>query len=221
MVTHVLDIDGTQPLTILSVKALDALCDKAEDHVGPGIVLLRVSGAPDGSWTRDLTVALVNKWERTLRRFERLPMTTVAVASGDCGGMALDALLTTDYRLVAADVRLLVPVDDGATWPGMALYRLTHQAGAARIRRAALFGAAIDAGEALAAHLVDELAEDPESALAEVTASIGGFSGPELAIRRQLVFDAASTAFEDVLGSHLAACDRTLRRALAEEEAAR
>ncbi|MCZ9336264.1 enoyl-CoA hydratase/isomerase family protein, partial [Streptomyces sp. TRM76130] len=39
----------------------------------------------------------------------------------------------------------------------------------------------------------------------------GGLSGKELAIRRQLLFDAANTAFEDALGPHLAACDRALR----------
>ncbi len=47
----------------------------------------------------DLTVALVSKWERALRRLERLPAVTIAVADGDCGGPALDALLATDYRI--------------------------------------------------------------------------------------------------------------------------
>ena len=73
-------------------------------------------------------MALVSKWERGLRRLERLDMTTVAMATGDCGGLALDALLATDYRVATSDVRLLVPVAGGATWPGMAIYRLAQQA---------------------------------------------------------------------------------------------
>jgi isomerase DpgB len=212
----VLRIDGSRPLSAASVKALETVCDKAEDHGGPGIVTVHVWGAPGGPWTRDLNVALVTKWERVLRRLERLVMTTVAVASGDCGGAALDALLVTDLRVAAEDVRLVVPVDGEATWPGMAMYRLSQQAGAARVRRAVLFGIPIEASEALALHLVDELVEDPASALAAMAEMVGAFSGRELAIRRQLMFDATTTSFEDALGSHLAACDRALRRASAE-----
>jgi isomerase DpgB len=46
----------------------------------------------------------------------------------------------------------------------------------------------------------------------ELAAAAGG---AELAIRRQLVLEAATTTFEDALGMHLAACDRALRRAAA------
>jgi isomerase DpgB len=211
----VLRVDGAQTLSIATVKAMAALCARAEDHDGPGLVAVHLSGAPGEAWTADLDVALVTKWERTLRRLERLPMTTVALASGDCGGPALDVLLATDFRIATPDVRLLVPVHAGATWPGMAIYRLAQQAGTARIRRAVLLGAPIEAGEALALHLVDELADDPLTALAATAELAGGVSGRELAIRRQLMFDASVTSFEDALGSHLAACDRALRRASA------
>ena len=66
--------------------------------------------SPANRWPRDLTVALVSKWERALRRLERLPAATIAVADGDCGGPALDALLATDYRIASPAVRLIVPV---------------------------------------------------------------------------------------------------------------
>jgi isomerase DpgB len=45
-----------------------------------------------------------------------------------------------------------------------------------------------------------------------VVALTAGVAGEELAIRRQLLLDAGHTRFEDALGSHLAACDRALRR---------
>ncbi|MFE2428511.1 enoyl-CoA-hydratase DpgB [Streptomyces sp. NPDC059373] len=214
-----LTIDGAEPLTAASVKALASICDQAEDQAedhaedgGPGIVTVHVTGAPEGAWTSGLDVMLVTKWERTLRRLERLPMATVAVASGDCGGPALDAFLATDVRVAAPDTRLLVPRDGTATWPGMAGYRLVQQAGATRIRRAVLFGLPIDAPEALALGIVDELADDPAGALAAAAELVGGLSGKEVAIRRQLLFDAATTSFEDALGPHLAACDRALRQ---------
>ncbi len=205
-----LTIDGSRSLSADAVTALEAVCDRAEDQGPAGVMRIVVSGAPNGSWTRNLGVALVSKWERALRRLERLPVTTVALAAGDCGGMALDALLATDYRVATTTVRLLVPVEDGSTWPGMALYRLAQQAGVARIRRAALFGRPIEAAEALDLNLVHELTENLDSALA--TAPELAVARPDLAIRRRLLLDAATTSFEEALGAHLAACDRLLRR---------
>lgn len=209
-------IDGRDPLSAASVAALGAVCDSAEDHGGRSTVIVQVSGAPGESQARDVTVALVSKWERALRRFERLPAATIAVASGDCGGLALDALLATDYRIAAASLRLLVPVAAQATWPGMALYRLARQAGAAAVRRAVMFGVPIEAGDALAMHLVDELTGDAPSALAAAGGLTGTRPGAELAIRRQLMLEAPTVSFEEALGVHLAACDRALRQAATE-----
>jgi isomerase DpgB len=203
-----LRLDGREPLSAGTVQSLNALCDQTEDRAGQGPVVLYVSGAPDGPWTRDLTVALVSAWERALRRLERLPAATITVASGECGGTALDVLLATDVRVASATTVLRPAVNRDATWPSMTLFRLTQQAGAAQIRRAALFGVPIPADRALALNLIDEIADDPAAALALATT----FSGPELAIRRQLMFNATATGFEDALGTHLAACDRALRR---------
>jgi len=208
-------IDGRQPLSAASVAAIAALCDSAEDGDDPRTVVVHVSGAPDGSWTRNLSVALVSRWERGLRRLERLPAATIGVASGDCGGPALDALLATDYRIADTSLRLVVPVTAGATWPGMALYRMSRQAGGAAIRRSLLLGVPVEAAEALALHLVDELTDDAESALAAAAGLAGAFAGAEVAIRRQLMLEALSASFEDALGAHLAACDRVLRQASA------
>ncbi|MFD6940721.1 enoyl-CoA-hydratase DpgB [Streptomyces goshikiensis] len=216
----VLRIDGTKPLSADVIAAVTAVCDRAEDGAGQGHVIVRVSGAPAAPWTEDLTVAPVSKWERVLRRLERLPAATIAVAEGDCGGLALDALLATDYRIATGSVRLMMPTADGTLWPGMALYRLAnHAASAAAIRRALLFGIPIDAAEAVALHLVDEVSEDVASSLARFTGRTAVLSGRDLAIRRQLMFDATSTGFEEALGAHLAACDLTLRRAAVEAAA--
>jgi isomerase DpgB len=160
-------------------------------------------------------VALVSKWERSLRRLERLGVTTATVASGDCGGAALDILLATDYRIATPDTRLSLPVDGGATWPGMAIFRLVQQAGVARSRPAILFGAHIDSHEGVDLGLIDELADDRARALEAVAELASTLSGREVAIRRQLMFDAASNNFEDAFGAHLAACERALRRSAA------
>jgi isomerase DpgB len=209
----VLRIDGAAPLSTAAVQTVATVCTNAEDRGGSSVVSVLVSGSPRGSWTRAADVALVTKWERALRRLERLDATTIAVASGELGGLALDVLLATDYRIAAQDVRLLVAVEDGATWPGMATYRLTVQAGLASVRRAVLFGHPIEVVEAMALGLLHEVAEDPAARLAVVAGEVAALPGKELAIRRQLMQDAGTTSFEDALGAHLAACDRALRRA--------
>jgi isomerase DpgB len=212
MVKLTLRLDGSRPLSAASVEEMDDLCDRAEDHRESGLVTVHVTGVPPAGWSKELTVGLVSKWERVVRRFERLKRVTVAVASGDCAGTALDLLLAADVRIVAPGTRLLLSWVGGATWPGMTVHRLTQQAGAAGIRRAVLLGAPIEADRALALNLIDEVSEDPATTLADLAEEAGALDGAELAIRRQLIFEAGSTAFEDALGAHLAAADRALRR---------
>ncbi|MFI0479436.1 enoyl-CoA-hydratase DpgB [Actinomadura sp. 9N215] len=207
----VIRVDGARPLSAELVAAFEAVCDRAEDRTGRNAVILHVSGAPEDPADEDITVALVSKWERALRRFERLPAATIAVASGECGGVALEALLATDYRIGTASLRLLMPRRAWATWPGMVLYRIVRQAGAAASRRAVLLGVPIPAADAVAMRLVDELTTDADTALTAATELAEAIPGAELAIRRQLMHDASAVSFEEALGAHLAACDRALR----------
>lgn len=204
-------IDGRQPPLAEAIADVDAVCYAAEEREEYGRVIVHVTGAPQRSWAGDLTLARVSRWERVLRRLERLPATTIGIASGDCGGIALDTLLATDYRIAATSVRLLLPLEAGATWPGLALYRLVQQAGVAAVRRTVLLGAPVEAHDALALNLIDELTDDMSTALAAVPV----VSGPEVAIRRRLMLDATVVEFDEAFGAHLAACDRVLRRNLA------
>jgi isomerase DpgB len=206
-------VDGSRPLSAETVAELGTVCGRAEDGDTSGFVIIRVSGVPEPEWPSGLSVALVSKWERGLRRLERLPAITIAVAEDDCGGPALDALLATDYRIMPAWAKLVVPVVAGATWPGMALYRLAQQAGTAQGRRAALFGTPIGAAAAQAMGVIDEVADNVTIALEKAMEVTAAARGAELAIRRQLALEAPTTTFDDALGVHLAACDRVLRRA--------
>jgi isomerase DpgB len=206
-------LDGARPLSDETVAAVTAVCGRAEDLDGDAVVVLHASGSPAGDWAGDLTVKLVNRWEQALRRLERLPATTIAGAVGDCGGPALDALLATDHRTATASVRLILPVQAGLVWPGMALYRLARQVpNAAAVRHAALFGGIIDVRDALMLHLVHEVTDDLPTALTAAVVRASAVSGTELAVRRQLALDAPTVGFEEALGTHLAACDRALRR---------
>lgn len=210
---EVLHVDGGEPISSESIAAVQSFCNRLEDRLGPGPAVIRVSGVPDPSWARDLSVGLVSKWERAVRRLERAPLPTVAIASGDCSGTALDVLLTADIRIAVRGTRLIPVTYAEATWPGMVLYRLARHADLGAVRRAALLGSPLDAVVAAEAGLVDEVVDDPDRALETVAALAAGLAGRELAIRRQLLLDAGHTRFEDALGAHLAACDRALRRA--------
>ncbi|MFE3031358.1 enoyl-CoA-hydratase DpgB [Streptomyces canus] len=212
----VIRVDGTRPLSAELVAAFETLCDSVEDRADRNTVIMHVSGAPEEPSNEDITIALVSKWERTLRRFERLPAATVAVASDDCGGVALEALLATDYRIGTASLRLLMARRALVTWPGMALYRIVRQAGSAAVRRAVLLGLPIMAADAVAMRLIDELTVDTQTALTAATELAEAIPGPELAIRRQLMQDAPGVSFEEALGAHLAACERALRLSAAE-----
>lgn len=211
--TVTLDIDGRRPVSAELVAEVEAFNARAADAACEPIAVIRLTGKPD-QWRRgDLGVQLVNKWEQALRRLERLNVATVAIAEGEIGGVAVEALLSTDYRIGAADLMLNMSNDQVGVWPGMGVYRLASQVGIARVRRTVLFGAPVSAAKALEMSLLDEIATDPDAALASVVNLVTSYSGTELAIRRQLMLDATTTSFEDALGRHLAACDRALRRA--------
>src|SRR4051794_40714867 len=87
------------------IAEINTVCEQVEDANKDVIVLLRLGteaaepAVDDEPWPHDGGIHVVNQWERALRRLERLPALTLAVAVGDCRGLALEVLLTTDYRL--------------------------------------------------------------------------------------------------------------------------
>ncbi|MFF9220261.1 enoyl-CoA-hydratase DpgB [Streptomyces viridosporus] len=208
-----LRIDATRPLPELTAAVSEA-CDQAETRADGSVLLLRLPAAPAEarSWPGPVDIQQISRWERAVRRLERLPAMSIAVATGACGGPALDLLLVSDYRIGSTDLRLLAPVNDGHFWPGMAVYRLSQQLGAARARQLVLWGDDINARRAREIGLIDQITEETEEAVHTATVLMGRISDRELAIRRQLLLEAQALEFDDALGAHLAACDRELRR---------
>jgi isomerase DpgB len=217
-----LDVDAARPLAELTASVA-ALCDRVEDHVDSTVAVLRLGTLParTRSWPGPVSLREVSRWERGVRRLERLPAMNIAVAQGVCGGPALDLLLATDFRICAPDLKLLLPVNNGQFWPGMSIYWLVQQLGLARARQLVLWGDTLSADRALDIGLVDQIAENLAGFEHTAIAMMGRISNTELAVRRQLLFDAATSSFEDALGAHLAACDRELRRLREQPESAR
>ncbi|WP_311137603.1 hypothetical protein [Streptomyces sp. I6] len=125
-----LRLDAGQPLPELTAAVAGA-CDRAEERADRSVLLVRLPDARAGArtWPGPVDIQQISRWERAVRRLERLPAMSIAVASGACGGPALDLLLVSDYRIGSPDLRLLAPVNDGHFWPGMAVYRISRQLG--------------------------------------------------------------------------------------------
>jgi isomerase DpgB len=208
-----IEIGCDEPLSKALVARVQEFCDRAEDGDGrAGVIRLTGAGA-DRPWPGDVDVYLVGKWERALRRTERLAAPTVAVATGPCAGPAFDVLLTADHRIAGPDLTLHPPATADGPWPGMFVHRLVNQIGVARARRLILFGGELTAPEAYELGIVDEVSADPDAAVPAAVAAADAVPGSEVAVRRRLVLDAVTVPFEEALGAHLAACDRALRRA--------
>jgi isomerase DpgB len=212
-----LQIDGGRPLSEELIASVVDVCDRIEASTSEAIVVLHVTEDPSvdreaKAWPGQVGIHLVNKWERTLRRLERLPSAIITAAEGACGGPALEIMLSADYRIGTADLSVRLAVNAGQVWPSMAVHRLTTQIGVARARQLVLFGIDVTAEQAERLGLVDELTTSVVDAIVYATKLVSGLAGSELAVRRRLLLDASTTSFEESLGAHLAACDRMLRR---------
>ncbi|MCX5400290.1 enoyl-CoA-hydratase DpgB [Streptomyces sp. NBC_00102] len=209
------ELDATRPLTELTT-ALNSLCDEAESdrHATTLVLRLTAPAAPSepAAWPGEVTVSSVNRWERALRRLEKLDATTVVLAQGACAGPAVELLLAADVGIGVRGLTLTLPVNDGHFWPGMALYRLVRRLGAHRTRRLLLWDGGIPLARALELGLIDRGAETAEEAEATARTLTSHLADRETALRRQLITEAETTEYDEALGVHLAACDRELRR---------
>jgi isomerase DpgB len=207
------------PLSKSIVASINTACDSVEDAGTDAIFVVHLKPTAEAA-AKDVTeapvnVALVNIWERALRRLERIEATTVAIAEGACGGLGTALLLTTDYRIGGHDMLLSLVGADGNIMPDISLYRLANQVGAAVSRRLGLFGSEMTAAQTQAVGLIDELAVDADACVDSFAKSLAVQHARDLFIRRRLMLDAPWQSYDECLGSHLAASDRFLRKAQA------
>jgi isomerase DpgB len=207
-----LEISGRAHLSTDLVKSLDDGLSQTEDIGESGLLVVRVVGGEEPAasyhWPGQANIEMVNKWERAVRRMERTASTTLVVAEGNCSGLALELLLVADRRLARSNLRIQIAAP---IWPGMGIYRLVHQIGYARSRKLMLSGAELQAELAREFDIIDDITDSDLEAVTRVNlrelAAIDDF-----AVRRRLLQDGLSSSFDEAIGAHLAACDRTLRR---------
>lgn len=214
-----LEITGAEPIVELTTK-INALCQKVEEQNCTLIVLRIISSAVKTvAWPGHVSIQEINRWERALRRLERAKAAVIVVAENAVGGPTLELLLVCDYRIANSDFRLRLPVNEGQIWPSMALYRFVNHVGLAKSRRLIMAHAEINVQHAQDLGLIDEISEKTESTLQKIIASLRHDAGTEIAIRRQLILETASTTFDDAVGTYLASCDRELRRLSTQRDA--
>lgn len=206
-----LDISGDISLAQLTAQMI-TLCNQAEEQNNSVIVFRLNSTAAVSKWPGEVSIQEVGRWERAIRRLQKLNRVSIFVGSGATGGPALDLLLAADYRITLKDFSVELPVDEGLVWPGMVLYQLVNQLGLARTRQLLMSDQTITAQWGLAAGLIDEITDTVSDTEQAAVLRLGRISNTEIAIRRQLLNEAPTINYEDALGAYLAACDRDLRR---------
>lgn len=163
-----------------------------------------VHGADVADWTR---------WEKTVRRLERLPGLTVGAVDGTVTGPAFGLLLALD--LVVATPRTVLTCLDvpAGRLPGMAVHRLAKYVGLGHAKRIVLTGRPVPAAEALRLGLLGEVSADPAAVARELLEDGGDDRARAAYLCRRLLEESYAHSFEDALGGMLAAQDRALREA--------
>ena len=190
--------------------------DQVEDLEAPAVLLLQITGLTEDDdipdWPGRIDLQAVTKWERLLRRIERSPSITIVILKHRCSALALELLLVADRRIATVDFSVQPAILGRNVWPGMALYRLSRQIGEAVVRKLFLDRSLITAKTGVSLGVIDEIAEDIPNGIDHVEHLLAHAPLDDLAVWRRLVQDSISSSFDEALGLHLAACDRTKRR---------
>lgn len=133
--------------------------------------------------------------QQTQLALERLPVPTIAMIDGACVGGGMGLALACDFRIASARARFaLTPARLGLVYAPDDTARLVRVAGMARAKQLLMLGVAVEAAQALAWGLVDEvvavdalreqvtavatrLAEGPRAALAAIKRIIAHAAG--------------------------------------------
>lgn len=169
----VLRIDRPEKLNALDAAMVDALadlCRQIERRDDLHVLILTgqgkafCAGGDIAAWSDESPEAFGRHWVRdgheAFDRLARLRQPVIAVLNGHALGGGLELAVCADYRIAERHVKLGQP-ETGlgiiAGWSGT--QRAVRRFGAQQVRRMALFGEVLTAEQALAAGMVDALAE--------------------------------------------------------------
>lgn len=165
----------------MAAEVADAL-----DLLGNARALVLAGDGPAfcGGWDLAAVGEADDAWVGLNERIAALPLPTVAAIQGACVGGGLALALSCDLRVASAEVRLGFPevargllAAQGCTW------RLPRVVGPSVAKRMMLLGDLVDAGQALAWGLVDDIAPTGEHLAAAAAIARRLAAGPPVAQR--------------------------------------
>ncbi|AUJ12667.1 enoyl-CoA hydratase [Xanthomonas oryzae pv. oryzae] len=210
-----LKIDAASALSDDQIQRLTRACDAVEDASAPAVLILHLRGttAPSAAarWPGTVSLDLVGRWEKAMRRFERLQGLSLAWIEDTCSAGMLDLLLATDQRIATPTASICMHSGEAA-WPGMAMRRMSTRLGMGAARAVFLFEMQLSSARMAQLGVVDQLSDDVQGAIAAWLATLADVDVQVLPSRRLLLLEGAAHSYEQALGQHLAACDVELRR---------
>ncbi|AKK67741.1 enoyl-CoA-hydratase DpgB [Xanthomonas translucens] len=210
-----LDIDAASALNDEQIQRLTDACDEVEDAATPAILILHLRGTAKppaaACWPGAVSLDLVNRWEKAMRRFERLDGLSLAWIENACSAGMLDLLLAVDQRIAAPTASICVHSGEAA-WPSMAMRRMSTRLGMGAARAVFLFQTQLCCARMAQLGVVDQVSDDGQGAIVAWLASLAGVDVQVLPSRRLLLLEGAAHSYEQAVGQHLAACDVELRR---------
>ncbi|HEY0412471.1 MAG TPA: enoyl-CoA hydratase/isomerase family protein [Allosphingosinicella sp.] len=125
-----------------------------------------------------------------------LPIPVIAAIHGPCFGAGVALALACDVRLASPAASFAItPAKFGISYPQEDVHRLTALVGPGQASRLLLSALPVGAAEALRIGLVEAVAEDPEAALAVLTAAVAaGSADSHATLKRAIRLAAAGVA---------------------------
>ena len=212
----IVEFDANSQPNKVATDKLNEACYKAEKLGRDGVLVIKWCKAdakgslPADEVNDELAVYQVSRWEKALRRVEKLDVATVAQVEADVTGTGMSLILLADYRISLKPLTFGLKTD-GYILPGMVIHRLAHQIGGAHARKMVLLGQAVDAEFLLQLGLIDQIVAAPNQAVADLVESLEQSVITDIAVRRRLLLECLHQSYDEALGTHLAASDRMLR----------
>ena len=200
------------------VRELTAVCDHLEDDSPCKVAVFR--GA-DGVFSKGIDfedfrpdtpmdIHGFNKWEKLCVRIERLPKVTIAALDGEARGGGVQLALVCDARIGTPRTTLQLDEVHKGFLPGMATFRLAKYIGLGNAKRIIMQCPVIDADEAAALGILDEVCDDLDVAVGATIAAFGPIHTVSVTLARRLLNESFATPFEHAIGNFLAAQHRAI-----------
>lgn len=201
------------------VRELTSVCDHLEDASTCRVAVFRGS---DGVFSEGIDfedfrpdqamdIHGFNKWEKLCKRIERLErVATVAALDGVARGGGVQLALVCDARIATPRTTLQLDEVHRGFLPGMATFRLAKYVGLGHAKRLLMQCPVVDADEAAALGILDEVCDDLDAGIRATIEAFGPLHAVSVALARRLLNESFATPFEQAIGNFLAAQQRAI-----------